>query len=114
MQLIYRNMQSYFAFLRLNALIGFIFEVSLHVLIIISLFALLCLTNKDPQDVGFSLLMLLSLGYMFSLKYISTPNLVCVARSTWISTCRTCIECSVALMYPAKVSSSTTTTTRSN
>ena len=47
LKLSYNNMQSYFTFLRLNALLGFTFDFSLHLLIILSLFSIVVFEVKD-------------------------------------------------------------------
>ena len=61
-------MQSYFTFLRLNGTLGFFYDMSLHTLIIVILISMIYLDSGNASEIGFGLLMLLNLGYIFSLK----------------------------------------------
>ncbi|CAD8074913.1 unnamed protein product [Paramecium sonneborni] len=67
LQQTYSNMQAQFTFLRLNALLAFIIEFSLHILII-TVLAILLSSQYSKDVIGFSVLMLMQLGYMFSLN----------------------------------------------
>ncbi|CAD8158667.1 unnamed protein product [Paramecium octaurelia] len=67
LQQTYSNMQAQFTFLRLNALLAFIIEFSLHILII-TVLAILLQSEYSKDVIGFSVLMLMQLGYMFSLN----------------------------------------------
>jgi hypothetical protein len=65
-------MQAYFFFLRINALVAFLFDFLMTLIIVLSLFILVWTDvlqgNIDADDLGFSIVMLMNLGYMFSLK----------------------------------------------